>query len=197
MVLLHKIGQKPVIAAVRNPNDTEKALESGVDNLFFMGGSIKEMIHAVKITSDAGKNAFIHLDLIRGLSSIDKEVLPFIVEYMGADGIITPKSHLIKDAQKIGLYAILHFFILDSLALENALKLATKIKPDGIELMPGVVEKVVSRFTEELPDIPVIASGLIETVEEVSTILHAGATSLSISNPSLWPLSFKDIHHSD
>src|SRR5690606_33296931 len=106
---------------------------------------------------------------IRGLSSIDKEVLPFIVEYMGADGIIIPKSHLIKDAQKIGLYAILHFFILDSLALENALKLATKIKPDGIELMPGVVEKVVSRFTEELPDIPVIASGLIETVEEVST----------------------------
>ncbi|WP_163538233.1 glycerol-3-phosphate responsive antiterminator [Gracilibacillus sp. YIM 98692] len=197
MELSHKIGQKPMIAAVRHLSDAEKALESGVDNLFFMGGNVKDLIHVVRETSDAGKGAFIHLDLIRGLSSTDKESVAFVAEYIGADGIITPKSHLIKEAKKVGLYSILHFFVLDSLALENSLKLAKTVRPDGIEIMPGIIDKVVSRFAEDLTDIPVIASGLIETKQEISTILQAGATSLSVSDSNLWSLTFNEVVESD
>ncbi|MCQ6562948.1 glycerol-3-phosphate responsive antiterminator [Paenibacillus mendelii] len=193
MPLLHRIGQKPVIAAVRSRSDTAAALESGVDNLFFMGGSVTDIIRSVRECAEAEKGAFLHIDLIRGLSSTDKETLPFVKEYVGADGIITPKSHLIKEAGKNGLYAILHLFVLDSLALENGLKLARTTEPDGIEIMPGLMSKVISRFTEELPNIPLIASGLIQTKKEAADSIHAGATALSVSEPSLWPLTFRDL----
>lgn len=193
MPLLHRIGQKPIIAAVRSRSDTAAALKSGVDNLFFMGGSVSDVIQSVRECAEAGKGAFLHIDLIRGLSSTDKETLLFVKEYIGADGIITPKSHLIKEAAKNGLYAILHLFVLDSLALENGLKLARATEPDGIEIMPGLMSKVITRFTEELPDIPVIASGLIQTREEAAAGIHAGATSLSVSEQTLWPLTFRDL----
>src|SRR5665647_2765636 len=87
MSLLYKIGNNPIIAAVRKPTKVEQALETNVKNLFFMGGNVKEIIDAVRKTKDAKKGAFVHLDLIRGLSSTDKESVDFIADYVGADGI--------------------------------------------------------------------------------------------------------------
>jgi len=191
--LLHLIGNKPVIAAVRDCKDVSQALTSGVDHVFFMGGSVSEVIKAVQKCKAAGRGAFLHLDLIRGLSSSDKEVLPFVKEFIDADGIITPKSHLVKEAGKQGLYAILHMFILDSLALENGLKLAKTSNPDAIEVMPGLMSKVITRFSDELPKTPIIASGLIQSRDEAAECLKAGATALSVSEPSLWPLDFTEL----
>jgi glycerol uptake operon antiterminator len=193
MALLYMVGKNPIIAAVRKPSEVEQALESRVDNLFFMGGNVKEIIHAVRLTKDAKKGAFVHLDLIRGLSSTDKESVDFIADYVGADGIVTPKGHLIKEAKRAGLYGILHLFILDSLALENGLKMAQSIMPDGIELMPGVVTKTIETFAETVEAIPIIASGLIQSHQEVKDCLHAGATSLSVSDHRLWSFTFKEL----
>ncbi|WP_135550767.1 glycerol-3-phosphate responsive antiterminator [Paenibacillus cymbidii] len=193
MPLLHAIGNKPIIAAIRQASDVPQALGSPVDNLFFMGGSVKQLIDAVKRTKDAGKGAFVHVDLIRGLSSTDKETVEFIADCAGADGIVTPKSHLIKEAKRVGLYGILHLFALDSTAMENGLKLAQASVPDGIELMPGIIPKVIEQFANELTHIPIIASGLIQTKAEAAQALAAGATSLSVSSPALWSLGFDDI----
>jgi glycerol uptake operon antiterminator len=194
--ILYKIGQKPVIAAVRKPNDVQKAIDSSCDNIFFMSGTVAEIIRAVRLTKDAKKGAFIHLDLIRGLSSTDKETVDFIADYVGADGIVTPKSHLIKEAKRVGLYAIQHLFILDSLALENGLKLLSSTAPDAIELMPGPLIKAIQRFAEAAETIPIISSGLIETKEDAYACLQAGATAVSVSNAHLWSLTFADLMES-
>ncbi|TDF98652.1 glycerol-3-phosphate responsive antiterminator [Paenibacillus piri] len=193
MPLLYKLGNNPIIAALRKPEEIERALDSQVQNIFFMGGNLKEIIHSVRLAKDRKKGAFIHLDLIKGLSSTDKESVDFIAEYVGADGIITPKSHLIKEAKRVGLYAILHLFVIDSLALKNGLSLAQTVQPDGIELMPGVIAKIIHTFSETLTDIPIVASGLIHTKEETIEVLHAGATSLSVSDTTLWNLTFQDL----
>jgi glycerol uptake operon antiterminator len=193
MTLLHTIGKKPVIAAVRKLAELNKALESEVDNVFFMGGSAAEIKHAVQLTRECGKQAFLHLDLIRGLSSTDKETIDFVAEHVGARGIVTPKSHMVKAAKQAGLFGILHLFVIDSLAVENGLKLVEQLEPDGIELMPGVIPKVIERFSTANEQIPVIASGLIRTLEESRIALSAGATSLSVTEASLWSRSFDDI----
>jgi glycerol uptake operon antiterminator len=194
MSLLYKIGNNPIIAALRKPEDIERALDSQVQNIFFMGGNVKEIIHAVRLTKERKKGAFIHLDLIRGLSNTDKESVDFISDYVGADGIITPKSHLIKEAKRVGLHGILHLFVIDSSALKNGLNLAQTLQPDGIELMPGVITKVIQTFSETLTDIPIVASGLIHSKEESIISLNAGATSLSVSDTSLWNNTFQDLH---
>lgn len=194
MDILYRLGKKPVIAAVRNSASFKLALQSEVDNLFFMGGSIEEIIHSVQQAKQADKGTFVHPDLIKGLSSTDKETVSFIADYMGADGIVSPKVHMIKEAKRAGLYGILHLFILDSVALENGLKLVESAKPDAVELMPGVVIKVIEQFAQAAEETPVIASGLIQTVDEVKAGLQAGATSLSISDAQLWSLTFEKLH---
>ncbi|MBP3950103.1 glycerol-3-phosphate responsive antiterminator [Bacillus suaedae] len=193
MSILHRIGQKPIIAALRSPAEVESAIQSSIDNIFFMGGSIQEIIKAVEIAKQANKGTFIHVDLIRGLSSTDTEAIQFIADYVGADGIVTPKKHLIREAKKAGLFAILHLFVLDSLALESGFKSIKSAEPDAIELMPGVIPKTIQRFSEQLEDIPIIASGLIQSKEEVIASLESGATSLSVSGKDLWSLTFQDL----
>lgn len=193
MQLLHKIGGHPIIAAVRRTEDLEDALASAAHNLFFMGGTVKEIVDSVRVTKQAGKGAFVHVDLIGGLSSTDRESVELIAEYMGADGIITPKVHLIKEAKRYGLYGILHLFIIDSGAFENGLKLCRQLEPDGVELMPGAIDKIIRAFASELEKTPVIASGLIQTPAEASAALASGATSLSVSNKKLWNLSFEQL----
>lgn len=195
MMLLHRIGNNPIIAAVRKHDELEIVLESAVTNIFFMGGTVKELVSSIQTAKEHGKGTFVHLDLIRGLSSTDRESVEWIAEYAKADGIVTPKSHLIKEAKRFGLYGILHLFIIDSAALENGLKLSRQLEPDGIELMPGVVEKTIRMFSEEFEHIPIISSGLIQTKEEVAAALAAGSTSLSVSGQSLWNLTFDQLNN--
>lgn len=192
--LLYLIGRKPIIAAIRKPEDTERALRSSVDHLFFMGGSIFELQDMVGRTKQAGKGAFVHVDLIKGLSSTDKEAVRFIAEAVKADGIVTPKPHLIKEAKRYELYAVLHLFVLDSAALLNGLGLVSTVQPDAVEIMPGVVPKVITAFAEASERIPVIASGLIQTKPEAAAALQAGATALSVSEPSLWDAAYEDLN---
>jgi glycerol uptake operon antiterminator len=66
-------------------------------------------------------------------------------------------------------------------------------QPNGVELMPGIMEKVIQLFAETFEHIPIIASGLIQTKEEAANGLRAGATSLSVSNPALWNMTFPDL----
>lgn len=194
MPLLHQVGGKPIIAAVRGRQELEIALTSAVDNIFFMGGTMLEIPSFVQLAKEAGKGAFIHLDLIKGLSSTEREGVEWIAGFVGADGIVTPKGHLIKEAKRFGLYGILHLFILDSAALENGLKISRQVEPDGIELMPGIAAKVIRVFSEALEDKPIIASGLIQTREEAEAALIAGATSLSVSSQTLWHVTFGELN---
>jgi glycerol uptake operon antiterminator len=181
--LLYRFSQKPIIAALRKPEEVQEAIESQVDHIFFMGGSVTQVLPAVAQAKQAGKGVFIHVDLIRGLSSTSKETIEFIANYMKADGIVTPKHYLVKEAQKNGLHAILHIFVLDSMSLDNGLKMIAESNPDAVELMPGAVTKVIRQCTDVIGHIPFIASGLIQTKEEAVVALEK----------SLWRMNFSDL----
>ena len=54
-----------------------------------------------------------------------------------------------------------------------------------IEIMPGVVEKVI-KYMKEKVSVPIIAGGIIETEEEVKNALDAGATAISTGKKEFW-----------
>ena len=58
-------------------------------------------------------------------------------------------------------------------------------KPDLIEIMPGVVTKKIRDFSKVV-DIPIIAGGIVETIDEVRAALEAGATVVSTGEVDLW-----------
>ncbi|MDG0813802.1 glycerol-3-phosphate responsive antiterminator [Cohnella rhizosphaerae] len=193
MTLLHRLAQSPIIAAVRSEEAGELALASGAANLFVMDGTVDAVVRLAKAARSQSKGLFVHLDLVRGLSSTDKESLVLLRDWIGADGVVTPKAHLVKEAKRIGLYAILHLFVIDSRALSAGLSLAESLRPDAVEIMPGAIPKIIGAFADALPDIPVVASGLIDNAAEAAAALNAGATSLSVSSPSLWALTHQEL----
>jgi glycerol-3-phosphate responsive antiterminator len=173
----------PLIAAVLNRQDLEKCLEkkAAIVNLLF--GDIRNIVSIVEKCKAAGKFTFVHLDFIEGLSSRDVAV-DFIAENTCADGIVSTKSNLIKRAKALGLVTIQRFFVMDSISLANLEKQLPLGSVDALEIMPGIMPKVIRRIAK-MTSKPIIAGGLISDTEDVRHALEAGAISTSASRIEL------------
>lgn len=179
------IEDTPIIMAVKDRDGLQKCLEQEAKVVFILFGDICIIDEIVKTIKDAGKLAIVHLDLINGLGSKDVSV-DFIRKSTDADGIISTKPALIKRGKELGLFTILRFFLLDSMALENVMK-QDGCSADMIEILPGIMPKVTLRVTETL-SIPVICGGLILDKEDIINALNAGAIAISTTNPDAWTM---------
>ena len=103
---------------------------------------------------------------------------------LGADGIITTRSQLVRQAKDCGLIAVQRFFVLDSKGMHAIFESLKNTQPDLIEIMPGVIPKVLKLFSTQ--SIPVIAGGLVETKAEVTAVLGNGALAISSGQRTLW-----------
>lgn len=182
------VEASPVIAAVKDWEGLEKCCQvEDIRVVFILFGDICSISGIVKKLKESGKIAMVHMDLIGGLSS--KEIaVDFIKNNTNADGMISTRSALVKRAKELGLYTVLRFFVLDSLALKNVEMLEQQhidVKPDFIEVLPGVMPKVLKRICES-SRIPVIAGGLIIDKEDVLGALSAGAVAVSSTNQDVW-----------
>lgn len=182
--LIEAIENSPIIAAISDMDGLEKSLATESKVIFILFGdicNISDIVDRVKATE---KIAMVHVDLIAGLSS--KEIsIDFIKKYTNADGIITTKPTLIKRAKELSLYTILRFFVIDSLALKNVVKQLNSTKPDYVEILPGLMPKVIKKISM-LTQIPIIAGGLIADKEDVISILSNGAISISTTDQHVW-----------
>lgn len=178
-----------MIAAIRDIDDVDTVLSKGVQCVFLLTGSILNIRYVVRCIKKARKRAFIHLDLIEGISR-DSEGTKFIVEEIRPDGIITTRSNLAMSARSLGMFTIQRVFILDSLAIDTAVKAISQVCPDAVEVLPGVLTKTLKRIVKRVAT-PVIAGGLIETEEEVKKALISGAVSISTTRKGLWDMNSK------
>ena len=129
-----------------------------------------------------GKAVFVHIDLMKGIGK-DKCGVEFLAK-CGADGIISTRASLIKAAKEIGVLTAQRYFALDSQGLESIKEMIASARPDFVEIMPGVIEKVIKKFADF--EIPIIAGGLLETKAEVTAALSSGALAISTGKKELW-----------
>lgn len=185
--LMELLMDHPVIAAVKSDEELEKALGSSPHVVFVLYGDIIGIDRIVARIKDAGKIAFVHVDLIEGLAAREIAV-EFIARHTGADGIISTKPVLVRHAKACGLVAIQRFFLLDSLAFLNIQKqLMQRESFDFMEILPGVMPKIVRKLTS-FADRPLIAGGLISDKEDIMNALGAGAVAVSSTDPDTWSL---------
>ncbi len=176
----------PVIAAVKDMEDLEICIQSDSKVIFILFGDICSIRDIVEQVKKEDNIIMVHIDLITGLSG--KEVaLDYIRLNTRADGILTTKQQLIRHAKELGLYTVLRFFVIDSMALVNIEKQSkmTGAQPDMIEVLPGVMPKVIRKITNT-SKIPIIAGGLITDKEDVMAALSNGAVSISSTNHDVW-----------
>lgn len=184
------VEANPVIAAVKNDAGLQAAVEmEEIQVIFVLYGDVCTIPEILERIKAAGKKAMVHIDLIAGLSA--KEIsVEFIARQTRADGIITTKPALVRRAKELGIFAVLRFFVIDSLALKNIENLEIQCgtsRPDFIEVLPGVMPKVLGRIAK-VSRIPMIAGGLITEKEDVIAALSAGAIAVSSTNQDVWNL---------
>lgn len=176
-------GKNPVIAAVRTPENLRRAVCAEPDVIFILNANINRLEEDVKTAKEYGKKLFIHADMTEGIAK-DSFGIAFIAK-AGADGIISTRGNLIKSARDAGLMTVQRFFLIDCQSINTTIESVRINKPDMIEIMPGIIPKVVQRVAKEVKQ-PVITGGMIETKQEAIAALRAGAAAVSTSNQSIW-----------
>jgi glycerol uptake operon antiterminator len=71
--------------------------------------------------------------------------------------------------------------------LENIRKADQNDSADLIEILPGLMPKIIRKLSVELNK-PLIAGGLISDKEDVITALSAGAIAISSTNHDVWSM---------
>ncbi|AWK52459.1 glycerol-3-phosphate responsive antiterminator [Clostridium beijerinckii] len=179
------LEENPVIAAVKNEEQLDLALESAAEIIFVLFGdlmSIKEISEKIESKNKIG---IIHIDLVDGFAN--KEiVIRFLKDQTKFKGIISTKSQIVKAAKKYNLIAIQRVFIFDTLSL-NSVKNHMLSECDALEILPGLIPKVLGIISKELKK-PIVAGGLIETKEEVMHALSSGATCISTTKKEIWDM---------
>ncbi|MGF9964385.1 glycerol-3-phosphate responsive antiterminator [Bacillus rhizoplanae] len=175
---------EPYIATIQDW-DKYKTYHKLPKVVFLMTGS---MIHLPEQVYELKKNnheVFLHCDFIHGLNPNTKEAMEYIQEVICPDGIISTKGSTIRNANKVGLKTIQRIFVLDTLSLTKSIEICQSTKPNAVEVMPGIMPKIISKLVAELP-FPIIAGGLIHTKEEAKAALDAGANAVSASSSNIW-----------
>lgn len=178
------LEDSPIIAAIKDDAGLKKCLECDSRIIFILYGDVLTIPAIVEQVKAGGKLAFVHMDLVQGLSSREVSV-DFISNNTCADGIISTKAALIQRARELSLYTVMRFFVIDSMAYGNIERQLQKVRPDVIEVLPGPMPSVVRRM-HKLFRQPLISSGLISEKEDVYAVLAAGATSISTTNQDVW-----------
>lgn len=179
--LLGKLEMSPVIAAVKDRN-FEEAINSPAEVIFLLGGNIMNVEERIKAAHNKGKYIFIHIDLTDGIGK-DRAGIAFLAS-LKCDGIISTKASIIRMAKENGLITVQRFFAYDSQGVDGINDILANSNPDIIEIMPGVIGKIIERFANS--SIPLISGGLIETKAEVTAALGLGAFAVSTGKAELW-----------
>lgn len=150
------LEENPIIAAVKNEEQLNQALDSEAQVIFVLFGDVMNIKEISEIITSRNKIGIIHIDLVEGFTN--KEiVVKYIKEETKFSGIISTKPQVVKLAKKYNLLGVQRVFIFDTLSLNNV-KSHMISECDAIEVLPGIIPKVIeiiSKYSSK----PVVAGG--------------------------------------
>ena len=183
--MMSVLEQNPVLPAVKDAGRLEACLAQPAGVVFLLCGDILNIDRLIDRVHQAGKYAVVHADLVAGLAP--REIAVDFLHRCGADGIISTRPALIRRARHLGLLTVQRAFILDSLSLDNLPAQLSVGKPDFIEILPGIMPRVISELAQKTRT-PIIAGGLVKYKDEVMAAIRAGAVAVSTSSRTVWEM---------
>ena len=95
--ILAALRAVPVIAAVRGAEQLAGALESRVGVVFLLGGDPASLPGRVRAALDAGKLAFVHMDLVEGFAH-DAAGVRWLARAVRPTGVLSTRAPLLRAA---------------------------------------------------------------------------------------------------
>lgn len=178
------IFNSTILPAIRDLKDLEKVANSKYEYVVLLNTHIGQLKSLVKMLHDHDKKVLLHADLVKGLKS-DEFAAQFLCRDIRPEGLISTRKNVLLTAKKAKIITIQRLFLLDSIALDSSYNMIDSIQPDLIEVLPGVIPHIIKEIHDKT-NVPIIAGGLIRTIDEVNAALEAGATAVTTSNRKLW-----------
>ncbi|WP_283409443.1 glycerol-3-phosphate responsive antiterminator [Anoxynatronum buryatiense] len=177
--------QQEVIATIHDHQGLVQALGySQVKTLFVMNGDLMSLADTIATIHKAQRRVFLHVDFIQGLAT-DAKGLEYVAQRLKPNGIITTRSQVVQLAKKHGLITVQRLFLIDTGGLQAGIKNLRHSQPDAVEVMPGVIPRVIRELRQSLT-LPLIVGGLIHQREEIQMAFDAGADAVSLSGFQCW-----------
>ena len=85
------------------------------------------------------------------------------------------------------MFTVMRYFLIDSMALENIRSTQNGVRPDVIEVLPGLMPDIIRKVCQSSRT-PIIAGGLITDKKSVMAALSAGAVCVSSTNQAVWTM---------
>ena len=178
------LEENPIIIAIKDEEGLARCLQNPKPVVFVLYGSVVSIPDIVRRLKEAGKTVFVDVDLLDGLSAREAAV-EYLVGATEADGVISTKAALVRRAKALGLAGVYRTFLLDNMALQSLRKSGGSQWADFIEILPGLMPKLIARLSHEL-NAPLIASGLILDKKDITDALQSGASGVSSTCPETW-----------
>lgn len=183
--LQYALSKYPIIISLTDPKDLDKALAGETGIIFLISADICTLDGIVNQIRETDKLVFVHIDLMKGLKR-DASSIQYLADNIGIDGIVTTHPNLISVARRLNLLTVQRMFILDSASIEQGVKSVAESRPDAVEILPGIVVPHIHERLESNIRQMIIAGGLINTEDEIISILKNGAAGVSTSATDLW-----------
>lgn len=174
------IEQQIIIPAARTVKDFEHLITLPVEYIVILDAHLGQLIHLAKMGREKKKKLLVHADLVQGLKH-DEAGAQFLCQFIRPAGLISTHSSVIMTAKKHKIVSIQRIFLLDSHSLETSVRVLRNCEPDYVEVLPGVIPKLVHDVAKETKR-KIIAGGFIRTVEEVEAAIAAGASAVTSSS---------------
>jgi glycerol uptake operon antiterminator len=174
-----------VIPAVRTRESLASAIAAPGQIVYLLCGTPDSIPGMADELVAHGKAPMVNLDLIGGFAR-DAIAIAYLARQR-VHGIISIHHEPLQAARALGLFAIKRTFLLDSGALQNALRALEQFMPDALEVMPAQVSpRILPKLRDARRDLPVIGGGLVQCLREIEDLVCQGIKAVSTSDPSLW-----------
>jgi glycerol uptake operon antiterminator len=174
-----------LLPAVRDGNSLNQALDLGYRQLLVERGSLLAMVGPLASAARQGIAIFVNLDAVEGLAP-DSAALAFLATDLGLSGVLSVKSHLLRDASRFRLRTVQRIHALDSTGLETGLNSIVSPPPYAIAVAPAVAIPQVMSTIRATTTAPIWGTGFITSVEQANEVLAAGADVVSSGRPEVW-----------
>jgi glycerol uptake operon antiterminator len=174
-----------LLPAVRDGSSLNQALDLGYRQLLVERGSLLAMVGPLASAARQGIAIFVNLDAVEGLAP-DSAALAFLATDLGLSGVLSVKSHLLRDASRFRLRTVQRIHALDSTGLETGLNSIVSPPPYAIAVAPAVAIPHVIATIRATTTAPIWGTGFITSVEQANQVLAAGADVVSSGRPEVW-----------
>lgn len=186
--MLAALQECPIIASLQKPELVPVAIASNCRVIMVSSGDIFNIVEICQELRNNNKIVLVHIDMIAGMGR-DKIAIHYLKEKAGIHGIVTPNAQLIASGHKEGLITAQRIFAHDTPSVISGMNSLSHSNPDFIEIMPGIAVLNVYDLIRRRYQQPIIAAGLIKSLQGLKQILKAGAAGADTSNQNLWNYS--------